>query len=81
MLTGVGFISQGFDHSSYYRRTEAADDPRAAFIFEGVPQEIPGDFGLLQGGASGLEIDCVDLDAGHAAARAGGGVREPLQHP
>ncbi len=59
-LAGVGFISQGFDHSSYYRRTEAAHDPRAAFIFEGVPEEMLGDFGILQGGAAGLEIDCVD---------------------
>jgi N,N-dimethylformamidase len=59
-LTGVGFISQGFDHSSYYRRTAQAQDPRAAFIFEGVPEEILGDFGALQGGAAGIEIDCTD---------------------
>ncbi len=59
-LAGVGFISQGFDHSSYYRRTEAARDPRAAFIFEGVEGEIIGDFGQLQGGAAGIEIDAVD---------------------
>ena len=59
-LAGVGFISQGFDHSSYYRRTEASHDPRAAFIFDGVPEEILGDFGILQGGAAGLEIDCAD---------------------
>jgi N,N-dimethylformamidase len=59
-LAGVGFISQGFDHSSYYRRTEVSHDPRAAFIFEGVPEELLGDFGILQGGAAGLEIDCVD---------------------
>ena len=59
-LAGVGFISQGFDHSSYYRRTEASHDPRTAFIFDGVPEEILGDFGILQGGAAGLEIDCID---------------------
>jgi N,N-dimethylformamidase len=59
-LAGVGFISQGFDHSSYYRRTDAARDPRAAFIFAGVEGEIIGDFGLLQGGAAGIEIDAVD---------------------
>jgi N,N-dimethylformamidase len=59
-LTGVGFISQGFDHSSYYRRTGAAADPRAAFIFEDVPEEILGDFGALQDGAAGMEIDSVD---------------------
>jgi len=59
-LAGVGFISQGFDWSSPYRRTEAARDPRAAFIFAGVEGEILGDYGLLQGGAAGIEIDCTD---------------------
>ncbi len=59
-LAGVGFISQGFDFSSAYRRTEAAHDPRAAFIFEGVEGEVLGDYGLLQGGAAGIEIDCID---------------------
>jgi N,N-dimethylformamidase len=59
-LAGVGFISQGFDACSYYRRLPAADDPRVAFMFEGVEGELLGDFGVLQGGAAGLEIDCVD---------------------
>jgi N,N-dimethylformamidase len=63
-LAGVGFISQGFDHSTYYRRTDAARDPRAAFIFEGVAGDILGDFGLLQGGAAGIEIDAVDAALG-----------------
>ena len=35
-------------------------DPRAAFIFAGVEEEILGDFGMLQGGAAGIEIDAVD---------------------
>ncbi len=59
-LVGVGFISQGFDKCSYYRRTVAADDPRVAWIFAGVEDELIGDFGILQGGASGLEIDATD---------------------
>ncbi len=59
-LAGIGFISQGFDHSSAYRRTAAAKDKRAAFIFAGVDGELLGDFGLLQGGAAGIEIDAVD---------------------
>jgi N,N-dimethylformamidase len=59
-LTGIGFISQGFDHSTWYRRTEGASDPRAAFIFEGVSGDILGDFGMLQGGAAGIEIDSAD---------------------
>jgi N,N-dimethylformamidase len=59
-LAGVGFISQGFDRCSYYRRLEASRDPRVAFMFEGIEDEILGDFGVLQGGTAGLEIDCVD---------------------
>jgi N,N-dimethylformamidase len=66
-LAGVGFISQGFDHSSYYRRTEASHDARAAFIFDGIADEILGDFGILQGGAAGLEIDCIDPQLGTPA--------------
>ena len=56
-LVGNGFIAQGFDHSSYFRRTPDSHDPRAAFIFEGVDDEIIGDFGLIGGGAAGLELD------------------------
>lgn len=63
-LLGVGFITQGFDECSYYRRTPASDDPRAAFIFDGVSDEIIGDFGLLMGGASGYEIDRADAMMG-----------------
>lgn len=59
-LLGVCFITQGFDECSYYRRTEASDDERAAFIFEGVEDELIGDFGLLMGGAAGYEIDRAD---------------------
>ncbi len=56
-LVGNGFIAQGFDHSSYFRRTSDGHDPRAAFIFEGVEGEIIGDFGLIGNGAAGLELD------------------------
>jgi len=59
-LVGVGFISQGFDRCSYYRRLPAAADPRIAWAFKGIEDEILGDFGVLQDGAAGLEIDAVD---------------------
>ena len=58
-VCGLGFIAQGFDKSSYYRRTRDSENPRAAFIFEGVEDEIIGDFGLIGGGAAGLELDCI----------------------
>jgi N,N-dimethylformamidase len=55
---GVGFSTQGFDLSSYYRRTEGSFDPRAAFIFRGISKDKRiGDFGLIGGGAAGLELD------------------------
>ncbi len=66
-VVGVGFSAQGFDISSYYRRRPDSDDPRAAFIFAGVPDEIIGDFGLVGGGAAGLELDCANHDLGTPA--------------
>jgi N,N-dimethylformamidase len=58
MLAGTGFTAQGFDTSSHYVRKEGSFDPRAAFIFEGVGAgERIGDFGLVGGGAAGLELD------------------------
>ncbi|MHC8510048.1 MAG: N,N-dimethylformamidase beta subunit family domain-containing protein, partial [Rhodospirillales bacterium] len=63
-MGGVGFIAQGFDLSSYYRRAPGADDPRVRFIFEGVDDEIIGDFGLIGGGAAGLELDCITKELG-----------------
>jgi hypothetical protein len=47
VICGVGFIAQGFDVSSYYRRAPDAGNPRAAFIFEDVADEIIGNFGLV----------------------------------
>lgn len=60
-LVGVGFTSQGFDHSLPFHSKPESADPRAAFIFEGVDKDAPiGDFGLVMEGAGGLEIDRVD---------------------
>jgi N,N-dimethylformamidase len=64
MICAVGFIAQGFDVSSYYRRGPDSYDPRAAFIFEGVKDEVIGDFGLIGGGAAGLELDCITTALG-----------------
>ncbi len=53
-------VSQGFDISSSYVRTGASRDPRAAFIFEEVQEDVIGDFGLSGGGAAGLELDATN---------------------
>jgi N,N-dimethylformamidase len=64
MLCGVGFTAQGLFEGSYYRRMPGASDPRAAWIFDGIEDEIIGDFGLSGGGAAGFELDRADFDLG-----------------
>lgn len=60
-LVGIGYASEGFDVSSYYRRCPDSFDPRASFIFEGVgSDELIGNFGAVGSGAAGLELDIVD---------------------
>lgn len=64
LTVGLGFAAQGFERSTFYRRAAGADNPRAQFIFAGVPDDIIGDFGSLRGGASGEEIDRYDVRLG-----------------
>ena len=64
ILLGVGFSAQGFDISSYYKRTKQSYLKEVSFIFEGVKDKIIGNFGLVGGGAAGLEIDRYDKDLG-----------------
>ena len=60
-LVGTGFAASGLDIGKPFRRRPESEDPRAAFIFEGVGRdEVIGDFGLLLGGAAGYEIDRFD---------------------
>jgi N,N-dimethylformamidase len=63
-LVGIGTTATGFDASSYYRRRPESHDPRVAFMFEGVEDEIIGDFGSSGGGAAGDEIDRADFRLG-----------------
>jgi N,N-dimethylformamidase len=64
-MAGTGFTAQGFDLSSFYRRKPDSFDERAAFIFAGVGKdELIGDFGLIGGGAAGLELDRADRALG-----------------
>ncbi|WP_146135340.1 N,N-dimethylformamidase beta subunit family domain-containing protein [Antricoccus suffuscus] len=60
-LVGIGMTSQGWDTKAPgFARTEHAMDPRAKFIFNGIDDELIGDFGLVMGGASGDELDRAD---------------------
>jgi N,N-dimethylformamidase len=64
-LTGVGFITQGFDACTFYTRTPASHEPRVSWIFDGLdPEAVIGDFGILQGGAAGYEIDRHEIAKG-----------------
>ena len=63
-LCGVGFTSQGGHIGDAYRRTEASYEPEHAWIFEGINEEILGDFGLSGGGAAGFELDRADIRLG-----------------
>ncbi len=61
IMCGVGFTAQGFDVSSYYVRKNGSFDARAGFIFQNVrDDETIGNFGLIGGGAAGLELDRAD---------------------
>ncbi len=64
-IVGVGFAAQGFDGATHYRLTEAAKHPRVGFIFEGTSgNDIIGDYGSIEGGAAGQEIDRWDPELG-----------------
>ena len=64
-LVGSGMFALGFDRCGYYRRTPESFDPRVAFAFAGIAgDEMIGDFGLIGGGAAGLEIDIADRSLG-----------------
>jgi N,N-dimethylformamidase len=61
---GVGFISQGFEVSTPYRRMPDSWHRTVSWIFDGIDGEIIGEKGLAHGGAAGIEIDRYDLSLG-----------------
>jgi N,N-dimethylformamidase len=64
-LCGLTFTAYGFDVSSYYVRDKDSERPETAWIMEGVGNgEKIGDFGLVGGGAAGLELDRYDVEFG-----------------
>ncbi len=64
-VCGLTFTGYGFDVSTYYRREADSLRPECAWMFTGIGKdEVIGDFGLVGGGAAGLEIDRYDLEFG-----------------
>lgn len=64
ILTGVGFDSEGWSKASGYRRTAASRSAFFETFFEGVHEDIIGDFGHILGGAVGDEVDRCDVELG-----------------
>ena len=64
-LVGVGFTAQGTFNGMPYKRV--CFDPDFDWVFDGIEDEIIGDFGFSGNGAAGFELDRVDpkLDPGH----------------
>ena len=64
-VCGLTFTAYGFDVSSYYKREADSFRTECEWIFEGIgDDEVIGDFGLVGGGAAGLELDRYDLEFG-----------------
>ena len=64
-IVGTGFTAQGFDISSYYVRKPDSFKREIQWIMTGVGKdERIGDFGLIGGGAAGLELDRADRALG-----------------
>lgn len=61
LLAGVGFSGQGLFEGTHYRVLPAAREPNVAWIFEGVEDDVLGDYGLSGGGAAGFEMDRADV--------------------
>ena len=60
MLVGVGFSCQAAFEGTHYRRLPASRDPRFAWMFAGIEDDVIGDYGLSGGGAAGFELDRAD---------------------
>jgi N,N-dimethylformamidase len=60
MLVGVGFSCQAAFEGTHYRRLPASYEPRFAWMFEGIEEDVLGDYGLSGGGAAGFELDRAD---------------------
>ena len=64
-IWGTGYTSHTMAVSGYYVQMPDAADPRAAWIMDGIdPGETIGDFGVINEGAAGLEIDRADPSLG-----------------
>ena len=62
-IAGVGFTGQGDFQGTYYRRNPNIPQ-QYQWVFDGIEDEILGNFGLNGGGAAGFELDRIDYGLG-----------------
>jgi N,N-dimethylformamidase len=62
-LVGIGFAAQGFERATHFRVADGVRRSRAAWILDGVDDDLIGTSGL-GGGAAGQEIDRYDVALG-----------------
>src|SRR5262249_1248767 len=55
-----GFSCQAAFEGTHYRRLPASREPRFAWLFDGIDDDVLGDYGLSGGGAAGFELDRAD---------------------
>ncbi len=85
-LVGVGFVSEGYGKSQFYRRMPDSYHRTVSWLTKGIEGEIIGDFGLAYGGAAGIALDRCDPLLGtppHAKliASSGGHIDNYLVNP
>lgn len=61
-LVGIGFAAQGEFFGDPYKRVSS--DPEFDWVFEGIADDLIGDFGLSGNGAAGFELDHIDYRIG-----------------
>lgn len=61
-LVGIGFAAQGEFQGSPYQRVNK--DPEMDWVFDGVTDDVIGDFGFSGQGAAGFELDRCDARLG-----------------
>jgi N,N-dimethylformamidase len=62
---GVGMAGHGWDRKAPgYRRSPASYRQDIAWVFEGIDDQVIGDFGLIMNGTAGDEIDRIDYRYG-----------------
>ncbi len=64
LLVGTGFSAQGLFEGTFFQRLPASREPRFGWIFDGIEEDVIGDYGLSGGGAAGFELDRADASLG-----------------